>query len=65
MIDWIKVVRVVSILGFILFYVVFVVIILKLFFFKDMKLVLFVVIGSVFNGGKSYMYVDEFILVLF
>lgn len=65
MIDWFKVVRVISILGFVLFLVVFVVIILKLFFFKDMKLVLFVVIGSVFNGGKSYMYVDEFILVLF
>lgn len=59
MIDWFKVVRVISILGFVLFLVVFVVIILKLFFFKNMKLVLFVVIGIVFIGGKSYMYVDE------
>lgn len=60
-----KAVRATSILGFISLYVALVVTILKLFFLKDMKPALFAAIGSAFNGGKSYMYVDEFILALF
>lgn len=51
--DWFKVVRVISILGFILFFVGIVMIFLKMFVVKDMKLVLFVVIGVVFVGGKK------------
>lgn len=51
--DWFKVVRVISILGFILFLVGIVMIFLKMFVVKDMKLVLFVVIGVVFVGGKK------------
>lgn len=42
-------------MGFKLFLVVFVMIILKMFFMKDKKLIVLVVIGIVFIGGKSYI----------
>lgn len=47
--------RVIVIVGFILFLFVFVLIILKNFVMKDKKNILFVVIGSIFVGGKIYV----------
>lgn len=55
--------RVIVIVGFILFLFVFVLIILKIFVMKDKKNILFVVIGSIFVGGK--IYVDYVINICF
>lgn len=48
-----KAVRATSILGFLLFLVALVMVILKMFVTKDKKPVLFAAIGTAFVGGKK------------
>lgn len=51
--DWMKAVRATSIIGFLLFLVALVMVILKMFVTKDKKPVLFAAIGTAFIGGKK------------
>lgn len=51
--DWMKAVRATSIIGFLLFLVAVVMVILKMFVTKDKKSVLFAAIGTAFVGGKK------------